>query len=138
MKASDCIFCKIANGEIPSQTIYEDNLFRVILDISPVSEGHALIILKEHYKDLTEVPEEIAQKALPLAKRLGIAMMETLGCSAFNVLQNNGAAAGQTVFHFHMHVIPRYEDGPAMLEITPLKMGPETLGRIADMIRAAI
>ena len=109
MRDSNCIFCKIAAGEIPSKTIYEDGTFRVILDISPATRGHALIIPKEHYANIYELPEEQAAAAIILAKKLASHMAEALECDGFNIIQNNGEAAGQTVFHFHMHLIPRYE-----------------------------
>ena len=108
MKNENCIFCKIAAGEIPSATIYEDDDFRVILDIEPASKGHALILPKDHYANLYELPEELASKALVVAKKVITKMTEIVGCDGYNVLQNNGEAAGQTVFHFHMHLIPRY------------------------------
>ena len=110
MMEKDCIFCKIAAGEIPARTIYEDNEFRVILDASPASKGHALILPKEHYANIYEIDEEIIAKAAKLAKRLAAHMTETLGCDGFNIVQNNGEVAGQTVFHFHMHLIPRYKE----------------------------
>ena len=109
MKESTCIFCKIAAGEIPSKTIYEDENFRVILDISPATKGHALILPKEHYANLYELPDEMAGKVMLLAKRLAAQMTEALGCDGFNLVQNNGEVAGQTVFHFHLHLIPRYQ-----------------------------
>ncbi|MCI9531877.1 MAG: HIT family protein [Lachnospiraceae bacterium] len=109
MKDSNCIFCKIAAGEIPSKTIYEDGDFRVILDISPASKGHALIIPKEHYADIYGLPDDLAGKVMVLAKKLAAHMTEALGCDGFNLVQNNGEVAGQTVFHFHMHLIPRYQ-----------------------------
>ena len=109
MKDSNCIFCKIVTGEIPSKTIYEDQEFRVILDISPATKGHALIIPKEHYANIYELPDEMAGKVMVLAKKLASHMTETLGCDGFNLVQNNGEVAGQTVFHFHMHLIPRYQ-----------------------------
>lgn len=113
MRDDDCIFCKIANGEIPSATLYEDNDFRVILDLGPASKGHALILPKEHYPNLYELPDEMAEKAILLAKKMVMKMTEVLGCDGFNVVQNNGTAAGQTVFHFHIHLIPRYENDHA-------------------------
>lgn len=108
MRDSNCIFCKISGGEIPSKTIYEDQEFRVILDISPAARGHALIIPKEHYANLYEMPEDAAGRVMILAKRLAGHMTDILKCDGFNIVQNNGEAAGQTVFHFHMHLIPRY------------------------------
>ena len=109
MKNENCIFCKIAAGDIPSATIYEDDDFRVILDIEPASKGHALILPKEHYANLYELPDELAAKALVVAKKVISKMTDIVGCDGYNVLQNNGVTAGQTVFHFHMHLIPRYE-----------------------------
>lgn len=108
MKDVNCIFCKIANGEIPSQTLYEDEDFRVILDLGPATKGHALILPKEHHANLYELPEEAAGKVMKLAKKMAGIMTDRLGCEGFNLVQNNGDLAGQTVFHFHMHLIPRY------------------------------
>lgn len=110
MRQDNCIFCKIAAGDIPSATIYEDNDFRVILDIEPASKGHALILPKEHYANLYELSDELAAKALSVAKKVITKMTGILGCDGYNVVQNNGEAAGQTVFHFHIHLIPRYKD----------------------------
>ena len=110
MRQDNCIFCKIAAGDIPSATIYEDNDFRVILDIEPASKGHALILPKEHYANLYELSDELAAKALIVAKKVITKMTGILGCDGYNVVQNNGDAAGQTVFHFHIHLIPRYKD----------------------------
>lgn len=110
MKDANCIFCKIANGEIPSATLYEDEDFRVILDLGPANAGHALILPKEHFANILELDEAVAAKVLPVAAKIGAAQMKALGCDGFNVLQNNGTAAGQSVFHFHVHVIPRYEN----------------------------
>ena len=110
MKDDGCIFCKIANGEIPSATVFEDEDFRVILDLGPASKGHALILPKQHFKDLCEAECSTMAKILPLAGRVGQGMKKELGASGFNVVQNNGVSAGQTVFHFHVHVIPREEE----------------------------
>ena len=104
---NDCIFCKIAAGEIPSATIYEDDDFRVILDLAPAAKGHALILPKAHYADLTELPEELAGKSMILAKKIVTGMKAALPCDGYNVVQNNSACAGQTVFHYHVHLIPR-------------------------------
>ena len=106
---SECIFCRIANGEIPSATLYEDDDFRVILDLGPASKGHALILPKSHAAHIYELPDELAGKAMVLAKKMAGRMTEALECDGFNIVQNNGEVAGQTVFHFHMHLIPRYE-----------------------------
>ena len=115
MKDDNCIFCKLANGDIPTNSIYEDDDFKVILDAAPATKGHSLIIPKSHYKDIYEIDEELAGKAFKLAKKLTISMTEKLGCEGFNILQNNKEVAGQTVFHFHMHLIPRYKEGKSIL-----------------------
>ncbi len=132
----DCIFCKIANGIIPSETVYEDEDFRVILDLNPASEGHALIMPKEHYADVCELDEKIAAKVLPLGAKIGSAMKKGLGCAGFNLVQNNGEAAGQTVMHFHVHVIPRYEGGPKMVAWEQGSQTDEERARTAEAIRA--
>lgn len=109
MKDEKCIFCKIIAGGIPSRTIYEDDDFKVILDAGPASRGHALILPKEHCANVFEIEEELLAKAAKLSKKLAAHMMEILHCDGINLLQNNGEAAGQTVFHYHMHLIPRYK-----------------------------
>ena len=108
MRDENCIFCKIANGEIPAATLYEDEDFRVILDLGPASKGHALILPKEHYANLYELDDEVASKVLVLAKKMIKKLTDVLGCDGYNLVQNNGEVAGQTVHHFHMHLIPRY------------------------------
>ena len=105
----NCIFCKIANGEIPAATLYEDENFRVILDLGPASKGHALILPKSHAANIYELSDEMAAKAMILAKKMATVMTAALKCDGFNIVQNNGECAGQTVFHFHMHLIPRYK-----------------------------
>ncbi len=110
MKDENCIFCKLANGDIPTATLYEDDDFRVILDAGPAAKGHALIIPKEHYANLYELDDELAAKVLVLAKKMITKLTDILGCDGYNIVQNNGEAAGQTVFHFHLHMIPRYKD----------------------------
>ena len=107
MRDDNCIFCKLANGEIPTATLYEDEDFRVILDASPAAKGHALILPKQHYANLYELDDSVASKVLVLAKKMISKMTDILRCDGYNIVQNNGEAAGQTVFHFHMHLIPR-------------------------------
>lgn len=138
MRDDSCIFCKIANGEIPSATIYEDGEFRAILDLSPASKGHALILPKDHYPDVCGLDSAAAAKVLPLAAKLGAAMKKSLGCTGFNLVQNNGMDAGQTVFHFHMHVIPRYENGPVIAAWEPHPAEAGELAEIAEKIKTAI
>ena len=98
MTDDNCIFCKIAGGVIPSATLYEDEDFRVILDLGPASRGHALILPKQHFADVCSLDGDIAAKVLPLGAKIGSAMKKSLGCAGFNLVQNNGEAAGQTVF----------------------------------------
>ena len=105
---SDCIFCKIINKEIPSKVIYEDNDFFAMLDIAPATKGHVLILPKEHASTLTELSDDKASKILVLAKKIIKAMMQVHGFKSYNIIQNNGKLAGQTVDHFHLHLIPRY------------------------------
>lgn len=134
MKKDDCIFCKIANGSIPSKTLYEDEMFRVILDLGPAAKGHALILPKEHFANLYELPEEWCAKAFCLAKRMAGQMTKKLGCDGFNLVQNNGEVAGQTVFHFHIHMIPRYKEDGQKIGWKPLSPTQEELEAVREQI----
>ncbi len=134
MKADNCIFCKIAAGEIPSKTLYEDDDFRVILDLGPATRGHALILPKSHYANLYELPDEVAGKAFILAKKMAARMTEKLHCDGFNLVQNNGEVAGQTVFHFHIHLIPRYEQDNQKIGWNPGKPDDAELEAIKEEI----
>lgn len=108
----NCIFCKILRNEIPSSTVYEDDKFRAIMDIGPVAKGHVILLAKEHAANLLEADDELLSAALPAAKKVAKAVKKTVNCDGINILQNNGEVAGQTVFHLHIHVIPRNkEDG---------------------------
>ena len=116
MKKDDCIFCKLANGVFPTNSIYEDEMFNVILDAAPANPGHALILPKEHYRDIFEIDEETLGKAMILAKKIAERQTEVLKCDGVNVIQNNKEAAGQSVPHYHLHVIPRFvRDNQKML-----------------------
>ncbi len=136
MKEENCIFCKIANGEIPSKTLYEDETFRVILDVGPATKGHALILPKNHFANLCELPEETAADAMKLARRMADLMTKKLSCDGLNLVQNNGQTAGQTVFHFHMHLIPRYRDDGQKIGWTPGQPTQEELEEIRKTITA--
>ena len=135
---TNCIFCKIANGDIPSSTIYEDDFFRVILDLSPATKGHALILPKQHMADIFEMNEDLAAKVFVLANKIAKAMKEALGCDGLNIVQNNGSTAGQTVFHFHMHLIPRYENDGQTISWIPGTSEPEEREAVAKQIRAIL
>lgn len=119
MRDDNCIFCKIANGEIPSATLYEDEDFCVILDLGPATKGHALILPKNHFANLFEIPEDIEAKAFVLAQKMATKMKKVFDCDGFNIVQNNGTTAGQTVFHFHIHLIPRYDKDGAGVSWKP-------------------
>lgn len=131
----NCIFCKIANGEIPAATLYEDEDFRVILDLGPASKGHALILPKAHAANIYELSDELAAKAMVLAKKMATAMSEALACDGFNIVQNNGETAGQTVFHFHMHLIPRYKNDGVGITWTPGKLTEEDKEEILAKVK---
>ena len=135
MKKDDCIFCKIAAGEIPSRKIYEDKDLIAIMDLSPTSKGHSLIIPKEHYTNIYDIDEEIAGKVMKTAKKLATKMTVALNCDGFNLLQNIGETAGQTMFHFQMHLIPRYKDADNnMLKFTSVSFSDEEMDAIRDQI----
>ena len=131
----DCIFCKLANGVFETNVIYEDNDFTVILDAAPATKGHALILPKSHYANIYELDEEIAGKAFKLAKKLAGDMTSKLNCDGFNIVQNNGEAAGQTVFHFHMHLIPRYNDDGQKILWNPTDVAAEELKNLCAKLK---
>ena len=110
MSADDCIFCKIAAGKIPCNKIYEDEAVLAFLDIGPVSRGHTLVIPKEHFATLHECPEELLAKVTACVRKFAAAVVDAAGAQAYNVLCNNGRAAGQLVEHVHFHLIPRNAD----------------------------
>jgi histidine triad (HIT) family protein len=118
MKRDDCIFCKLANGDIPTNTLYENEKFRVILDASPAVKGHALVLPKDHFANIYEIDEQTAGEAAAVAKKMAKKISDTLHCDGLNILQNNGEAAGQTVFHYHIHLIPRYQGDEDKIQIT--------------------
>ena len=135
MKDSNCIFCKIANGEIPARAIEENDMFRVVLDVGPATRGHALILPKEHYRNLYDLPEEVAAEAVKMAKKVALKMKEKLNCDGVNIVQNNEEAAGQTVFHFHMHVIPRFSDDGQTIGWKPGQPSAEELDAVAEVLK---
>lgn len=134
MKQEQCIFCKIIAGEIPSHTIYENEKYKVILDVGPATKGHALILPKNHYANLYELPEADAAEVFKLAKKMMIHMTDKLKCDGFNIVQNNGETAGQTVYHFHMHLIPRYKNDGEILKYIAGEPSQEELAQIKNII----
>ena len=135
MKKDDCIFCRIAAGEIPSATVYEDDDFRAILDLGPAAKGHTLVIPKNHSDNLLSVEPDTAAKALKVISKTANAIKEALGCDGINVVQNNGEAAGQTVMHLHFHIIPRYKNDSVNIGWQPMKPSNEELAATADLIK---
>lgn len=138
MTDKNCIFCRIAAGEIPSGTIYEDQDFKVIMDISPASRGHAVILTKNHAADIFELPEQDASRIFVVAKRVAMAMKKVLGCEGINILQNNGELAGQTVFHLHVHLIPRYKDDMVNIKWINNESDGTDLELLARSLREAV
>ena len=134
MKDCNCIFCKIAGGDIPSNVIYEDDKCAVILDASPATKGHALILPKEHYADIFAIEEDMLTHVIQTAKKVATRMKEVLGCEGVNIVQNNGTVAGQTVFHFHMHLVPRYKDAEPMLKWTSQTFSDEEMDALAEKL----
>lgn len=135
MKDPNCIFCKIANGEIPSRTLYEDEKFRVILDLGPATKGHALVLPKEHFADIYEIPADRAAGAFEIGQQMAVRMRERLHTDGANLVQNNGEAAGQTVSHFHLHVIPRYKGDGQHILWKPGKASDQELDAVAETLR---
>ena len=134
----DCIFCRIANGEIPSATLFEDEQVRVILDLGPAAKGHALVLPKEHFKDSTEAPEALLGHMMAVGASIGEAEMKAFGADGFNLIQNTGEAAGQSVFHLHLHVIPRKAGDGAVGLWKPGATTPEEMQETAAAIREAL
>ncbi len=134
----NCIFCLLAAGTIPSTTVYEDDKVRVILDLGPAARGHALVLLKEHYENSVGVPEELLGHAMAVGAKIGAAQMKALGAEGFNLIQNNGEAAGQTVMHFHLHVIPRKTDDGALDLWKPGETTPEEMAKTAELMKNAL
>lgn len=130
----DCIFCKIANGEIPSNKIYEDDHFVAILDMAPATKGHTLVIPKKHYDDFFAMTPEEAAEAMKRARKVADLLKGKLQPDGMNMTQNNGEVAGQTVMHFHMHLIPRYLSDPEHINWKPGPAAPETLKAVFEEI----
>ncbi len=107
---SDCIFCKIVSGEIPSYRVYEDEKVLAFLDIAPVHPGHILVIPKKHFKNIEEAPEDVLGDIIKVVKKLGIALKNGMSYEGYNVAENNDPVSGQIVPHLHFHIIPRKED----------------------------
>ena len=133
--AEDCIFCKIAAGELPAEIVDQDDHTVSFMDISPWTRGHALVISRTHSRNLLEIDDEDLARVAAAAKRLAARMRDRLGCDGINLLNSSESAAWQTVFHFHMHVIPRYDDDPLRLPGKPQQMSQDDLRALAEELR---
>ena len=138
MSDQDCIFCKIIQGEIPCCKIYENSQILAFLDIAPVKHGHALLIPKQHYATIFDVPAELGQELIAAMQVVGNAVMKGVGAEGLNIGMNNYAAAGQLVHHAHFHLIPRFSnDGLTLWPQTPYD-NETVMNRVADSIRNLI
>jgi len=131
----DCLFCKIVAGEIPSTRVDEDERTVAFMDINPATRGHTLVIPRRHAANLLEIEAEDLESTIAAAQRLARAASERLGADGVNLINSCGAAAWQTVFHFHIHVIPRYADDPLKLPWTPAPGDAEEIAAAAQQLR---
>ena len=135
MIKDDCIFCKLSNGVIPTNALYEDEVVKVIFDQNPASKGHVLILPKNHFDNAYSMDEQTAGHVFQIAVKLAGALKKALNCDGLNIVQNNEAAAGQTVFHFHMHLIPRYAGDHAIQDWDHLSLSDEEMKEICDKMK---
>jgi len=134
MNMSDCIFCKIIKGELPSSNVYEDESVIAFLDHSPVNPGHALVVSKEHHPDLVSTPPQVISKLIEAAQTIAPAVLAATDSQGFNLNLNNGSAAGQVVNHIHFHIVPRHpNDGLKLWPGQPYQAGE--IEELADKIR---
>ena len=133
--ADDCIFCKIVAGELPAQIIDQDEPTVSFMDINPWTRGHALVIPRNHSRNLLDVDEGDLARVMAAAQRLAVRIRERLGCDGVNLLVSSEPAAWQTVFHFHAHVIPRYDDDPLRLPGQPRQVDEDELATVAEELR---
>lgn len=134
MKKDDCIFCKLANGVIPTNSLYEDDVVKVIFDAGPASSGHVLILPKEHFDNVYALDDDTAAHVFQVAVKVAKALKEGLNLEGLNIVQNNGEIAGQTVFHFHMHIIPRYKGDTVNVGWKPGEVTDEEIEKIKSLV----
>lgn len=134
MKKDDCIFCKIANGDIPTNALYEDEVVKVIFDLGPASRGHVLILPKNHFDNVYSLDSETAAHIFQVAVKVANGLKTALNCDGLNIVQNNGEAAGQTVMHFHMHLIPRYKNDTVTITWVPGENSDEKIEELKAKI----
>jgi histidine triad (HIT) family protein len=131
----DCLFCGIVAGEVPAQIVDSDEHTVAFMDINPATRGHALVVPREHSADLMEITDEDLERTMVAARRLARKMDGTLEPDGFNLLNACRPAAWQTIFHYHLHVIPRYDDDPLKLPWVPRGAPEDEIARIAERIR---
>lgn len=134
MKKDDCIFCKLANGIIPTNSLYEDDVVKVIFDAGPASSGHVLILPKEHFDNVYSLDDDTAAHIFQVAVKVAKALKEGLDLEGLNIVQNNGEIAGQTVFHFHMHIIPRYKGDTVNVGWKPGEVTDKEIEKIKSLV----
>ena len=133
-----CIFCNIASHEIKSYKVYEDDYVIAFLDLNPASRGHTLVVTKEHFDNFTTVPKDILNHTMNVAQLIAQAAITKLGAKGINIITNVGKAAGQSIMHFHVHVIPRYEDDGLSLTFPPKQIEDKELLLISDSIKSGM
>ncbi|MCI1734178.1 MAG: HIT family protein [Bacilli bacterium] len=133
-----CIFCRIARGEIPSYKVYEDDICLAFLDINPSSKGHTLVLPKEHFSSFVTCPKAVMDHCYEVAQMIAQAQMHELGASGVNILSNVGKSAGQSISHFHIHVIPRYDNDGLKLEFKPQAIEDKELLLLADTLKKSL
>jgi histidine triad (HIT) family protein len=136
-RVDDCLFCKVVAGEIPGEAIASDERTLAVLDINPATKGHTVVIAREHHADLFDLPDEDLLATMRTARAVGEQMKSTISPDGFNILTNIGRAAWQSIFHFHLHVIPRYSDDPLQLPWVPEPADPEELAEVGKELRGA-
>ena len=134
----DCVFCKIVKGELPAAKVYEDSQIVAFLDIAPVNKGHTLVVPKEHYENIYDLPEELLKRIASLSKKLSTAIKEATSADGITIHQSNGKAAGQVIMHFHIHIMPRYENDSVGLTWKHKKYGEGEATEYASKIRTAL
>ena len=135
---NDCVFCQIVNWETPSQRVYEDGHYIAFLDINPVNFGHTLIISREHYENIEATPEDALLEMMKIGKKLGPAIAKAVGADGYNITINNGVAAGQAVFHIHIHIIPRFVNDGFAAWHGRSRYAEGEMGKMAGKIKAEL
>lgn len=134
----DCLFCKIAQGEIPSSTVYENDHFRVFLDMNQAIEGHLLVVCKEHYETVFDMPRELFHEGMDLAQKMALAAEKALGCDGANILINSGESAGQSVRHAHIHVLPRKNGDGRLYALKEVQVSSQEMAVTAEKIKNSL